>query len=676
MTKTPLTPSDLYRIVLASDPQLAPDGRVFYVRATQHEAKNQTHTAIWSARAGAAPVPFTSGEKDRMPRISPDGAHLAFVADRGDGTRVYVVALDGGEARPLGDAYDAIAALAWSPDARSLAFVATSPLDAATARIAHDEKTGARHIRMLPFKSDDDGLLDGRRKHLFTIGLDAGATAVRRTHGDFDVQTPAWSPDGACVAFAAQIGQPEFAFGTDIFVVTLADGALAKITASRGPASHPAFSHDGREIAFIGHENGDDAGGRFNTELLVVAATGGDARSLSAHADRSVNDNVICDTRNGGGQQAPIWSDDDAELFVPLCDEGTSGIAAFARAGGAHRTIVAGERDVVSFARAADGTLALAYATPTVPSEIALVAPGGRETQLTDNNPWLAERSIRAPRRVRPSASDGQRLDVWILDPDDAASAPYVLQVHGGPHAAYGYAFMMEFQILAGAGIGVIYGNPRGSQSYGHAYADAITGDWGGIDASDVLALLDGALAETTADRARIGIAGGSYGGFMTTWLLGHGKRFAAGVSMRAVNDFVSEVGATDLGWFIEREVVSPWTADAGRKLFEGSPMRHAHEIDAPLLVEHSERDYRCAIDQGEQLFTLLRRLGRTQTEFVRFTGDGHGLSRSGNPRNRILRLRAIAHWFVRHLRPAGIEPVGDRAGSLFEPLPTETLKD
>ena len=159
----------------------------------------------------------------------------------------------------------------------------------------------------------------------------------------------------------------------------------------------------------------------------------------------------------------------------------------------------------------------------------------------------------------------------------------------------------------------------------------------------------------------------------MTTWLLGHSDRFAAGVSMRAVNDFVSEVGASDIGWFLERELRTPPNlGDRGQALFDASPMRAVPQIDAPLLVEHSERDYRCPIDQGEQLFTLLRRLGKKKVEFVRFTGDGHELSRGGKPRNRILRLRAIAHWFIRHLRPAGIAPAPDEAGALFAPLPYE----
>jgi len=676
MTSTPLVPSDLYRFALPNDPNIAPDGRVFYVLATQSEEKNETLSAIWAVRAGSPATRFTQGERDRMPRVSPDGRFLAFVGERGEGKRVYVVSLDGGEARAIVGPYDAIAAIAWAPDSRTLAYVGTASHDPATARIAHDEKTGARHIRALPFKSDDDGLLDGRRKHLFTADVATGGDAKRVTCGDFDVAMPAWSPDGTQIAFAAQIDAPEDAFYTDIHVVTVADGTVVKRTRSRGPATHPAYSHDGAQLAYVGHERGDDAGGRFNDELLIMSAKGGEPTSLSAHVDRSVTDGVICDIRGSGGAQAPIWSENDEELFVPLADSGSCAIAAFARDGGAHRELLGGERDIYAFTRNAGGAFAFVASSSTQPSEIGLFERSREETVLTASNAWLAERTIREPRRIRPRAADGTQLDCWILDPDVPQDAPYVLQVHGGPHAAYGHAFMIEFQILAAHGIGVAYGNPRGSQTYGHAYANAITGDWGGIDAADVLSMLDGVLANSSIDAKRVGLAGGSYGGFMTTWLLGHSKRFAAGVSMRAVNDLVSEVGATDLGWFIEREVASPWTADAGLRLFLGSPMRSAHEIDVPLLVEHSERDFRCAIDQGEQLFTLLRRLGRTHTEFVRFAGDGHGMSRNGNPRNRILRLRAIAHWFVRHLAPPGIAAVPETAGALFEPLSTEVARE
>jgi dipeptidyl aminopeptidase/acylaminoacyl peptidase len=669
MSRTPLVPSDLLHLTLPSDPRLGPEGRVFYVATTMDEEKDRTLSAIWSARPANAPARFTSGAHDRMPRVSPDGTLLAFVAERGHGKRVYVVPLAGGEAAPLTDAYDTISALAWSPDSAWVAFVAVTPLDPQTARIALDERSGARHIRALPFKSDDEGLLDGRRKHLFAIARDGGA-ARQLTCGDFDVQAPAWSPDGARIAFAAQIGAAETSLSADIHVVDVAGGTITQVTRGLGPCGVPAFSHDGTEIAYVGHEHGDDAGGRFNPELLIVPAAGGAARSLSEQRDRPVVDFVGSDLRGIGGQQVPYWSEDDREVYVSLGDEGTCAIAAFARDGSSHRIVAGGERDIAAFA-AAGGSFAFVFSSQIVPAELAVVDAAGVETVLTECNPWLAQRTIRAPRRVRPVAEDGTVLDLWILDPDEAEHAPYVLQVHGGPHTAYGYAFTFEFQIIAAHGIGVAFGNPRGSQTYGHRYSDAVTGDWGGVDAADVLTILDAAIEHTRMDTSRIGLAGGSYGGFMTTWLLGHTKRFAAGVSMRAVNDFVSEVGAADLGWFLERELEAPWDGD-GRKLFEMSPMRAASNIDVPLLVEHSERDYRCPIDQGEQLFSLLRRLGRTNVEFVRFRDDGHNLSRTGRPRNRVLRLRAIAQWLIRHLRPAGVEPAPEVAGALFFPLPNE----
>jgi dipeptidyl aminopeptidase/acylaminoacyl peptidase len=671
VSATPLVPSDLYLLALPSDPRIAPDGRVFYVLATQDERTNETRTAVWCAGADVAPHRFTSGTHDRMPRVSPDGAWLAFVGSRDGGKRVFVMPTTGGEARALGAAYDAIAALAWSPDSVRVAFSATASLDPPSAAIARDDVTGALHVRSLPFKSDDDGLLDGRRRHLFVATLDGGGDR-QVTRGDFDANAPAWSPNGQRLAFTARIDRPEASFSEDLYTIALAGDDLVKLTASRGPALAPAYSHDGSRIAFLGHEEGDDLGGFHTIQAFVVDAGGGTARSLSAALDRPAIDYVSGDTRATGGQQAPIWGTDDREILVLIASEGACGIVALARDGSLAREVLGGERDVSAFSRSARGDIAFAFSTPVVPSELALLEAGAEsERILTACNPWLAERAIRAPRRVRPRAGDGTVLDLWLLEPPVEAPHPYVLQVHGGPHMAYGWTFMFEFQVLASHGIGVAYGNPRGSQTYGSAYATAILGDWGGIDASDVTNLLDAALANAPIDPARVALAGGSYGGFMTTWLLGHSDRFAAGISMRAVNDFVSEVGATDAGWFLEKELEAPWV-DGGRKLFERSPMRSAHRIDVPLLVEHSERDYRCAIDQGEQLFTLLRRLGRKNVEFVRFTGDGHGLSRSGNPRNRMLRLRAIAHWLIRHLRPAGIAVEPDYAGALFAPLATE----
>jgi dipeptidyl aminopeptidase/acylaminoacyl peptidase len=677
---TPLVPSDLLDIVLVGDPQISPDGSaIYYRRAWFDRDADEIRGSIRRVDRDGVERAFTGGTNDRLARVAPDGKSVAFVADRDGKTRLFLLRLDGGEAQPLGADYPKITAVGWSPDGKHVAFVATSAHDAATARVFHDAKSGARHIRMLPYKSDSDGLFDGARKHLFVTSADGG-DARQVTHGDFDVAQPTWSPDGTRIAFSARIDVPDSESVTalsDIHVVDVASGALTKLTRSTGPMTVPAFSRDGKEIAFAGHHHGDDGGGRFDTELFVMSAGGGEPRSLSAGIGRTTGDPVGGDLRTNAWSP-PAWSANDREIIVQVCDEGSTSLRAFARDGSGSRIVAGGERQIFNFSVSADGAIAIAYGTPTIPNEIALIESYGGERTLTDANPWLAEKTVIAPKRYRPRADDGTVLDAWLLEPvaSTEAKAPLVLEVHGGPHAAYGNTFFLEFQVLAAQGIAVAYGNPRGSQSYGHAYANAILGDWGGIDVADVLRILDGALEQGRFDTARVGAAGGSYGGFMATWLLGHSDRFAAGVSMRAVNDFISEIGASDLGWFLENELQTKYADDAGRKLFENSPMRAAQSIAAPLLVEHSERDYRCPIDQGEQLFTLLRRIGRTDAEFVRFTDTGHEMSRSGKPRSRILRLRAIAHWFIRHLKPAGIAVPPADAGSLFAPLPGEEWLD
>jgi dipeptidyl aminopeptidase/acylaminoacyl peptidase len=669
--RAPLVPHDLTRIAIAVDPQLAPDGRtVIYRRAAFNVANDKAGGALWRVLGDAPAAAFTSGTNDRLPRINPRGERIAFVRDVEEEARIHVMPLDGGEAQPVGEPCTGIASLEWSHDGNALAYTAPAPFDEMTAHVYFDEPSGARHIRALPYKGDLEGLHDGRRAQLFVLDLVAGTTR-QLTHGDADAALPAWSPDGTTIAVLVGAAR-EASMINDIVLVDVADGSTRRLTAGDGPNGGASFSPDGRRIAWVGHRHGNDT--RRSGELFVANVDGTERRSLSLALDRPIGVAVGGDLRSGGGA-VPVWRGDDT-LLALVSDRGNVSLRSFDLRDGTIATLAGGEREIYAFATAPQGAVVFAYSTPVIPSELARLDASGERT-LTDTNPWLAEKRVIAPTHLPSPTADGTVLDAWLITPENpAAATPLVLEIHGGPHAAYGNTFFLEFQILAGCGLGVAYGNPRGSATYGTAFASAITADWGGIDANDVLAILDAALAAEPFDPARVAAVGGSYGGFMTTWLLGHCDRFATGISMRACNDFVSFNGVTDIGFFLEAELGTPLTADGMRELFERSPMRAVERITAPVLVMHSERDYRCPIDQGEQLFNVLRMLGKSDAEFVRLTGDGHELSRSGKPRHRVLRLRAIANWLRRQLGTVARSAGDDAAGSLFRPLAGEAALD
>jgi dipeptidyl aminopeptidase/acylaminoacyl peptidase len=562
---------------------------------------------------------------------------------------------------------EGIGAPAWSPDGRSIAFAATVAVEPQHATLAFDEESGARHIVALPYKTDAVGLLDGKRMHVHVVSLDGDVRIVAK--GSFDAGNPVWSPDGATLALTANPGVQEGSFANDLYTVPAAGGDLQRLTHMHGIFDTPAYSRDGREIAIVGVDK-DEFSGRRNAQLWCVPVAGGEPRSLTPDRMHYLGDAVITDLRTHEASP-PYWTPGDREIVVQRSIEGACTLVAYARDGSGDREIAGGELEIYGFSGSADGTIAFVSTDVADPGSIALLHRNGHVARLPNENAqWLVQHPPLRPERLRPHAQDGTLLDAWLLRAaaSNGAPAPLVHAVHGGPHGAYGCAYFFEVQMLASLGMHVISGNPRGSQSYGEAYADAITGRWGDLDAADLKAILEVAKAKVgVRERARIAVAGGSYGGLMTTWLLGHTRDYGCGISMRAVNDYPSEALTSDIPRFLERELCADWN-DGGRRLFEMSPIRAAAEIDVPLLIVHSERDYRCPIDQGEALFSLLRQLGK-DVEFVRFSGDGHDLSRSGSPRNRLLRYRAIAHWLRTHF---GLEQMPRAAGWLFAPVEGE----
>lgn len=661
-----LTPSDFLGLIGVEDPQISPDGRsVVYVRTRHNLDENRTERSLWRIRK-ARSEPFTHGIADRSPRWSTDGTKIAFLRTNEEKeTQLLVMPVDGGEPRAIAGPFKRMGAPVWSPDCSRLAFAAAIEMDAAQTTVAFDEKSSARHIVALPYKHDSIGLFDGKRMQIHVATLEGEVSLVAR--GAFDAGTPAWSPDGKRLVFVANPGIGERLYANDLYAVHIEGGELQRLTSMDGIFDAPVFSRDGLELAFIGYEDDKVISGARNRQLWCVPAGGGKPRSLTPDRAEYLGDATISDMR-AHDTVVPYWTPDDQAIIVQRSLEGRCDLMAYKRDGSASQILAGGEMAIYAFSGARNGAIVFASTDVGDPGSIAQIEPDGTITRFTNENAaWLESHPPLVPERMRPKAVDGTELDAWFIRAPGPGPAPLVHAVHGGPHAAYGLTYVFEFQLLAQLGMHVVYGNPRGSQSYGEPYADAIKGKWGELDASDVLAILHAAKERLPVDGDKIALQGGSYGGFMTTWLLGHCKEYVCGVSMRAVNEYITEATVNDIPNFLEDEVGADWS-DGGRKLFEMSPMRAVDKIDVPLLIMHSERDFRCPIDQGEQLFGRLRALGKT-AEFVRFTGDGHDLSRSGSPRNRLLRYRALSHWLRRYL---GLEGSTGGAGWLFGPVADE----
>jgi dipeptidyl aminopeptidase/acylaminoacyl peptidase len=647
-----MTPQDITRIRFLSDPQLSPDGRrVAFIVTTLSEDQDEYLSNIWLVdTAGGAPRRFTTGPKrDTAPRWSPDGSRLAFVSERvpKQKAQLYVMPADGGEPMRLTDLRNGVTHPVWSPDSTRLAFVSRvggwqEPEDEAERQ----KSKPARVITALKYKYNSEGFIYDRRPHIFVVSADGGPPQ-QLTDGDFADGDPAWAPDGSALAFtSARHEDRDYDNAADVWLIPATGGEPQRLTDTAGPVSLPVFAPDGRTIAFLGHRYRHDAG--RNMRVFTVPVAGGLPTCLTPDLDRTCLPFF--------SSIAPQWSADGAWITFAVEDQGDVPIYRVRAAGDLMpERLITGERQVTGLSRSQDGSqYAFTAADPVSPPEVFLChADGTGEQQLTDlNREWKAEVALARPERWRYERA-GCTLDCWVMQPygyEPGQRYPALLHIHGGPHTQYGHNFFDEFQVYAGAGYAVIYINPRGSQGYGEAFTRAVHGDWGGGDFADIMAGLDVALSQCPfIDPERLGIMGGSYGGFLTSWTVGHTNRFKAACSERAVNNLYTLFGTSDIGAsFLEAQTGAlPW--DNMQWYIDHSPLTYAKNITTPLLILHAEDDLRCGIEQAEQLFTALKRQ-RKEVLFVRFPDETHEMSRSGKPRHRLERFRYILDWFAKYL--------------------------
>ncbi|HJZ60890.1 MAG TPA: S9 family peptidase [Miltoncostaeaceae bacterium] len=638
----PLAPDDLFRLRWVSDVVLLPDGeRVVYTVVGMEREADEYRSSLWIFD-GEGNRQLTFGPRDRRPELSPDGLSIAYLTGPGRGpAQAAVLPLEGGAPRVVTDRPDGVSEVRWAADASIVVVAPTRPAD--QDGVDDEElRRRPRRIQRMPYRFNDRGWIHDRPRHLYLVQLvEPGIPAARPlTDGHYDDWGAAPHPTEPVVAFVSQRhATGETDGGTDVYAVDLVGGEPRRLTGTDGNWDFPAWWPDGSRLLVTGFAP------RLEVRLQrphVVDAAGGECVPLSP--------DDVAGFVYGGPEPRP--------RFVPggvLLHAHRQGRVEVDRVGedGRRVTVAGGDRQVGAFdALPAGDALAFVASSPGRPAELHLVRDGEEERLSDLADELLAEVDLVEPEETWVTSADGTKVHTWIYRPPPSAtpSGAAVLNVHGGPQAQYGWGFFDEFQMYAAAGHVVVASNPRGSDGYGEAWARAIVGDLGNLDWADVQAVADTAAGLPEVDPARVGIMGGSYGGFMAAWATSHSDRFACSIVERAALNFETIQGTSDIGLWFGPFLLGGTTLDHDDRLRRQSPITHAARIRTPTLIVHSEEDWRCPPEQAEQLFALLRLVG-TEVELVRFPGESHELTRTGAPRHRHERFEIVLEWLARHLR-------------------------
>jgi len=672
----PWQATDYYKLTSIADPQLSPDGRrIAFTVTTVVEDKDKRHSEIWMVAAdGSAPAyRYTSPSTEASsPVWSPDGTLLAF-SSRREGSEDDVWFLRTGA--PGGEAFQikgVHAAPTFSRDGQWLLY-AWRGADPDSAKqqpwrsrvspvaITHGpdvKRFDGRVYTSIPIVADERGFLPPREtrrpSHLYLVPLAGtrGGDPRPLTSGELSQSGPAWSPDGKTIAFvqdSTELLEVRDQVRPELYLLTVADGAIRRLATGFTENGNPTWSPDGQTIAFICSK-----GRGADNDLCVIPAAGGAARNLTG--DWALDPG------------SPTWSPDGKTLYVDAETRGNVHRFAVAATGGAVRQVTAGERQLRGYSQSGDGR-ALAYTASDVthPAEVwvATLATPARERRVTAFNDSLAARvTLISADTFWFTGVGGMRIEGWLMKPygyQPGKSYPLVLSIHGGPHSNYGNVLFPEFQMLAGQGYWTLFTNPRGSSGYGQAFTFATRGRWGMEDYQDLMQAVDVVIARGGVDTTRMAVLGGSYGGFMTNWVVGHTNRFRVAETDRSIFNWYSWYGSSDAQGLTDYEFFgAPWEHDSIYKFY--SPMTYAARIQTPMLIVHSEDDKRTPITDGEQLFVTLRKRG-IPSEFVRYPRSYHGLSRTGPPWLLVDRLERIRTWFAHWIGTGDAPPAA--AGSV-----------
>ena len=658
-----MLPSDLGSLTSLGQPTVSPDGKtVAFVLQRVDTDINDYRSQVWlvPVDGSSPPVPFTSGEhQDANPTWSPDGRRLAFTSARGTDERrkatVHVAPVQtGGEVVTLARFADEVLALRWSPDGRQIA------ISARTRAERYDEdderKQPPRRVTRLFSRLDSTGFTVDRPLHVYVVPADGSAEPRNLTPGQHEFSRPQWTPDSRTLLVGGRAHETwDIDLFSDVYALDVATGDRRRVTGNTGEYGSPSPSPDGTRVAFLGTDDAASSPRNSHVGVVAIGGPGGsdEHRWVSHGLDRTFSPFP--------NNQPPHWVNDRTILCLAE-DRGHVHLYAISADGSERPQPVWDEEGVVTGFDESAGTLVFALSTPTSPAELFVLQDDRTTRQLTDlTAAFAAQAQLRPYERFTVRSSDDRvDIDAWILTPPDLdpdRSYPMLVNVHGGPFTQYAERFFDEVQIQARAGYVVLWCNPRGGSGREESFGRAISGlpfggsGWGSVDYDDVIAVVDHVVdSRPYVDRDRLGILGGSYGGYMTSWVIGHTDRFRAACSERAANNLLSLEWASDAAGAF-RTYVGASHLEAPEMYTGMSPITYVRDINTPLLIVHSENDLRCPIEQAEQMFVGLR-LQQKDVEFVRFPAESHELSRGGSPAHRRQRAEIILDFFCQHLKP------------------------
>ncbi|MTD31655.1 S9 family peptidase [Planomicrobium sp. YIM 101495] len=658
MAKKALEVKDLTKLKSVTAPHISPDGtRAVFVRTEMNEDENTYYAHLFHLDlATGETVQWTFGkERVSSPEWSADGKQIAFLSTRDEKNQLYVMPAAGGEARALTDFEKGVSSFRWSPCGEKIWFNAMAKQGKTfTDKEEKEEnkKPEPVHVDRMKYKMDGLGFVPkDMHRHIGVIEI-ASKEVEQITEGDYHFGLESVSHDGKQLVYGVTREENlDFVFRQPLYLYDIETKKETLIIDEEGYFGSAEFSFDDSKIAFLGSTR--RLQNATHSELYVYDIAADTRTCLTESLDVPVGDYMVADHQQGASAPGMRWTKDD-HLYFQVSTMGDVRLY-FAALDGSIFPASPDTEHVYGYDISRDGVFALAaISNPVNPGELykLTIATGEREQLTSFNATFLEETELIAPEAVVAKGAKDWAVHGWLMKPygfEEGQKYPLVVNIHGGPHAMYGNSFFHEMQLLAARGFGVLFVNPRGSHGYSQEFVDAVRGDYGGGDYEDIMKSVDHALAENDwIDGNRLGVTGGSYGGFMTNWIVGHTDRFKAAVTQRSICNWISFFGVSDIGYYF-----SEWQIDADMtdvdKLWEHSPLKYAKNVETPLLILHGENDLRCPIEQAEQLYITLKSMGK-ETEFIRFPQADHNLSRTGKPNLRFARLEGIVDWMEKYV--------------------------